>query len=263
MPKLHIYLATLSAAIISPSLLIADPPAGVPPDGLVAKVDALQTSVDDLDAKVDTLQTSVDGLDAKADTLQASIDNLDSEVDALADSVDLILGSMMVPFRTTIGGGLCDSSDVPNTSNPEIHISGSLEDATFVVNSILIQTTTFTEEDRIFGLNSVRINGAFFQTSGERLFNTYSNTAPGAGTVPPGFDLMGLRLRESQNGGDQHEGGVFPTQIVATSDGDSSPDIDIKLFCRSDITDWSVQRISVAGMKQVDDEISVSFIPGD
>jgi len=74
---------------------------------------------------------------------------------------------------------------------------------------------------------------------------------------------MGLRLRESQNGGDQHEGGVFPTQIVATSDGDSFADIDIRLFCRSDITDWSVQRISVAGMKQVDDEISVSFIPGD
>jgi len=181
MVKLDMYLVTLFTAIISPSLLIADPPSDIPPKGLGAEIDALQTSVDGLDAKVDTLQTSVEDLDAKADTLQTSIDNLESEVDALANSVDLILGSMMVPFRTTIGGGLCDSGDVPNTSNPEIHISGSLEDATFVVNSILIQTTSFTEEDRIFGLNSLRINGAFFQTSGERLFNTYSNPSPGAG----------------------------------------------------------------------------------
>lgn len=248
MPKLHISLFTISLAIIAPSLLIAEPPPDTPPAGL--------------GNKIDSLQTSVDALDTKADGLQASIDSLDAKVDVLANSVDLILGSMMVPFRTTISGGLCDSAG-GSTSNPEIHINGNLEGATFVVNSILVQTTTFTEENRIFGLNSVTVDGAFFQTSGEYLFNTYSNTPPGAGIVAPGFDLMGQRLRESQNGGDSHEGGVFPTQITATSDGNNLADIKVRLFCRSDLTDWNVQRISVAGMKQVDDAISASYIPGD
>ena len=246
---------SLAAGLTIPLLAIADDP---PPAGPIADI---SDQLENLDAKVDALQTSVDAVDAKADTIQASVDALDIKVDSVQEKVDLILGSMMVPFRTTIGGGLCDSAGA-GTSNPEIDINGELSGATFVVNSILIQTSSFTELNRIFSVNSVTADGAFFQTSTSRIFDTLANDPPGDGTVAPGFDLMGLRLRESQNGGSPDEGGVFPTQIVATSEDDVD-DINVRFFCRSDTTDWNIARISVAGMKQVDDVISVSYTSGN
>ena len=196
-------------------------------------------------------------LETKVDTLQTTINNLDSKIDNLP--------SAMVPFRTTIAGGLCDSSDFNNsgsTSNPELIIDGDLSGASFVVNSILIQTESFTEEDRIFTVNDVIVDGSKFATSTNRIFNTFGgSTEPPSGQTPPGFDIMGLRLVEVNGLGSEHEGGVFPTQIAATSEDDS--DIKVVFFCRSDITDWNIKRISVSGMKYEDDVITVSFTPGD
>ncbi|PWI33392.1 hypothetical protein DI392_11095 [Vibrio albus] len=55
--------------------------------------------------KVESLQDSVD-------TLQSSIDNLQSTIDSLE-----INGPSMVPFRTTINGGLCDSNAASDGSD--------------------------------------------------------------------------------------------------------------------------------------------------
>lgn len=244
MSRLHVFSVTLIVGLFMPWLAVADPPTTVPPAGPIGDIIG---QLEALDTKVDDLETSVTELDTKVDNLQ--------------NSVDLLLESTMVPFRTTIPGGLCDAPALP-ASNPEIHISGALDSATFIVKSILIQTDGFTELNRIFGLTQVTINGVLFRTSSVRIFDTLFNAAPGAGVVAPGFDLMGLRLRESSNGGDPDEGGIFPTEIVANSDGDGIADVEVKLFCRSDDGNWSVETISVAGMKQIDDVISVSYIPG-
>lgn len=187
------------------------------------------------------------------------LDNISEQMEVLETKIDRVLGSMMVPFRTTIEGGLCDSGTSP-ASNPVINISGELADATFVVNSILIQTEEFTEPNRLFAVNGIRINGLLYETTSELIFDTLSNIPPADGASPPGFDIMGLKLAESPNWGTPGEGGVFPTQIVANST--NSIDIQVQLFCRSDDTDWNISRISVAGMKQVDDVISVSYTPG-
>jgi hypothetical protein len=195
-------------------------------------------------------------LETKVDTLQTSIRNLDSKIDNLP--------AAMVPFRTTIAGGLCDSSVNGNlgiTSNPELIIDGDLSGASFVVNSILIQTESFTEEGRVFTVNNVTVDGLTFETSTNRIFDTYTSANPPSGQTAPGFDIMGLRLVEVNGIGDEHQGGVFPTQIAATSNG--NPDIKVRFFCRSDLTDWNISSISVSGMKYEDDVISVAYTPGD
>lgn len=234
MKKSRFMLCYFFVGLITSFQVVAVPPGGA--------AEALIDQLNDLETKVDTLQTSINNLDSKIDNLPAA----------------------MVPFRTTIPGGLCDSSDMTNpgnTSNPELIIDGDLSGASFVVNSILIQTSSFTEGNRIFTVNEVIVDGNTFSTSTNRIFNTFTNTDPSSGQTPPGFDIMGLRLVEVNGLGSEHEGGVFPTQIAAISNGD--PDIKVKFFCRSDLTDWNISVITVSGMKYEDDVISVSYTPGD
>jgi len=88
--------------------------------------------------------------------------------------------------------------------------------------------------------------------------------APVGGTsVNESADLLGMQVRLtnpddlSDGPNEESPGGAnFPHQIVAANT------IEIKLFCRADDYELSIDRVRVTGWKTLDNEIQVSYILG-
>jgi len=159
-----------------------------------------------------------------------------------------------VPFRVEIPGGLADSGPSPS-SNPEITIDSS-GTSPFVVTSIIIKRALMNPVDfSYFTVVSVTINGTQFDTRTGNLFGPLGNEYG----VLQSADIMGMPVRQGHdmNSG---PGGNVPQEIVANGAG--SPDIVVRLFCRSDNRAMNIATILVMGWKKPSDTVKVSYRPG-
>ena len=105
-------------------------------------------------------------------------------------------------------------------------------------------------------INSITIDGFKYDTRTGNLVGATDGSA-----VLESADLMGTPVRRSHFSGEMNPGGNFPHQVVAESDGVN--DVRIRLFCRSDIEDFDIAAVAVSGWKRTNENISVSYIPGD
>ena len=191
-------------------------------------------------------------------SIQQGLDVVNQKLDALSAP------SGMVPFTAQAAGGLCDSGPSPS-SNPEILIEGTGSNL-FVVTSVLLKTAPQPsgEEGYTFlTVNGVTIDGTTFDTRTGNLVATVDGFG-----VQESADLMGTPVRITSPSdltaaprSASPSGGNFPHQIVAESTG--SNDIRIRLFCRADTFDLSVDTVRVSGWKSPADSISVTYVPGN
>ncbi len=192
--------------------------------------------------------------------LQQSLDTVNQKLDALSAAPS----SAMVPFTAQTAGGLCDSGPSPS-SNPEIIIEGAGSHL-FVVTSVLIKTApqpSGEEGYKFLTANSVTIDGTLFDTRTGNLVATVDGFG-----VQESADLMGTPVRitppsdlEATPRTASPAGGNFPHQIVADSAG--ANDVRIRLFCRADAFDLSIDTVRVSGWRSPEDSISVTYIPGN
>lgn len=164
--------------------------------------------------------------------------------------------AQVVPFKVVVAGGLCDSAG-SGTSTPEIMIDSDGEEGEFVVTSILMNTTLPgipVTGFRAFSINLVDIDGdRFFTRTGNILGPTDGNG------VYESADIMGMPVRRNGDSDAPTDGGNFPHQIVAQSEGNS--DILIEFFCSTDDDDISIDQVLVAGWKRPADTITVTYTP--
>jgi hypothetical protein len=166
------------------------------------------------------------------------------------------LDGLYVPFKTQINGGICDSAPSPS-SNPQIVIDSD-GSGTFVISSILIKRGPQNPVDFLFlALNGVEINGTFFETRTGNLFDPLF----GEFAVEQAADIMGMPVRRGGNISAPEPGGNVPHQIVA--EGGTVDDVRVRLFCRSDNQDLSIETVVVAGWKKSLDTITVTYVPGN
>jgi len=186
--------------------------------------------------------------------IQAQLATISAQLGQL-EAAAANIGNLYVPFKVEIPGGLCDSGPAPS-SNPQIIIDSDGTDA-FVVTSILIKRAFMNPVDFMFlSVNTVRINGTGFDTRTGNLFGPIG----GEFGVLQSADILGMPVRQTSII-DPTPGGNVPHQIVASGAG--TGDINVQLFCRSDVQDMSLATILVAGWKKPADTISVTYIPGD
>jgi hypothetical protein len=191
--------------------------------------------------------------------LQQGLNTVNQKLDALSAAP----GSM-VPFTAQAPGGLCDSGPSPS-SNPEILIEGTGSNL-FVVTSILVKTAPQPSGEEGYSfltVNSVTIDGTAFDTRTGNLVATVDGFG-----VQESADLMGTPVRITSPSdltasprSASPSGGNFPHQVVADSAG--SNDIRIRLFCRADTFDLSIETVRVSGWKSPADSISVTYVPGN
>lgn len=173
--------------------------------------------------------------------------------------LDAKLDTLVVPFtvRGTVGG-LCNSAAVSFT-NPEIYIDSDGLDGTFVITSIVIKTawpgvpaTGFVQ----FSINEVEIDNELFDTPTGNIMGPTDGTG-----VLESADIMGMPVRRAGASVDPAPtGGNFPHQIVAESAG--ADDIRIRMSCRSDDDDFTIDSVLVSGWKRPADTVTVTFVPG-
>lgn len=197
-------------------------------------------------------------------SIQAQLQALQQGVNAINQKLDAISATSMAPFTVQTAGGLCDSGPSPS-SNPEIVIRGTGSHL-FAVTSVLIKTATQPsgqEGYRFLTVNSVQVDGTLFDTRTGNLVATVDGFG-----VQESADLMGMPVRitppsdlEATPRTASPAGGNFPHQIIA--DGAGSNDVRIRLFCRADTFDLSLDTIRVSGWKSPEDSVSVTYIPGN
>ncbi len=183
---------------------------------------------------------------ASAQPIVNALQALNSKVDAL-----------VVPFKVTIAGGLCDSAG-SGTSVPSIVIDSDGIDGEFVITSILLKTTAPGIPEtgfRDLTLNHITIDGELFDTQTANLMG------PAGGTgVLESADILGTPVRRTSDHEAPPLGGNVPHQVVAESAGAS--DVEVELFCSSTDDDLSFDTILVAGWKRPADTVTVTFNPG-
>jgi hypothetical protein len=198
-------------------------------------------------------------VNANFNAVAAAINDNDTRITASSATSETllaqILANLYVPFKVETLGGICNTAAV-GSANPRIIIDSSGTSGSFVVSSVLVKTSDIPATGfQFLSLNSVTINGTLFDTSTANLTGNAGGTA-----VLESFDLLGAPVRRSSIVADYTPGGNVPHQIVADSAGFN--DVDIQLFCRTDIEDLNIQTVVVAGWKRLDETITVTYVPG-
>ena len=201
--------------------------------------------------KLDAAQTQRNAIAADLDAALTHLDSIGTQLGSLA------VAGGMVPFTTRTPGGICNSANV-GSANPVIRIDSDGDDP-FVVTSVLVKTAQQPSGQQgytFFSVNSVTLNGYPFDT------RTGNLTAPVDGwAVQESADLMGTPIRRGSVSQSGAEGGNFPHQLVAS--GQSNTDISIRMFCRADQWDLSIEAVQVSGWKPPADNVSVVYVPGN
>lgn len=207
------------------------------------------------------LEAQIAALQGSLSTLQSSLASLHTKVDALTATPAPEPG--LIPFAVQASGGICDTGPSPS-SNPQIVIDGS-GNSDFVVTSILVKTATQAggaEGYTYITTNSISIDGTLFDTRTGNLFAEVDGFG-----VNESADLMGMPVRiespfalTSSPRQSSPAGGNFPHQVVANGAGAS--DIVVRLFCRSDVHDLSIDTVRVSGWKVPGTTITVTYQPG-
>lgn len=170
-------------------------------------------------------------------------------------AINAKLDNQYIPYKVEISGGLCDSGP-SGSSNPRIIVDSSGTE-TFVISSILIKRGPQNPVDFTFlSVNELEINGTVFATRTGNLFDPLF----GEFAVPQSADIMGMPVRRGGNISTAEPGGNVPHQIVA--EGATADDVQVRLFCRSDLQDLDIETVVVAGWKRVRDTIAVRYVPG-
>jgi hypothetical protein len=179
-------------------------------------------------------------------------DSIERQLRAISAKLD----DLYVPFKVQIEGGLCDSAAAPS-SNPRIVVDSDGRDP-FVITSILIKRAPQNPVDFLFlAVNEVEINGTTFATRTGNLFDPLF----GEFAVEQSADIMGMPVRRGGNIMAPEPGGNVPHQIVA--EGETTDDVRVRLFCRSDNQDLSLESIVVAGWKKKRHTVTVTYVPGN
>lgn len=166
-----------------------------------------------------------------------------------------IEAAQYAPFKVQIGGGTCNTA-AAGSANPRIIIDGNATTGTFLVTSVLVKTADIPLSGFVaLSLNSIRIDGTSYDTRTPNL----TGSAGGSG-VQESFDILGTPVALSGDLNDHTPGANVPHQIVASSGGSS--DIDIQLFCRSDVDDLDILNVVVSGWKQSSESVTVTYVPG-
>lgn len=253
----HSFFKTLTASSITLCSMCAL--AGNGNNGLPDKFQSIIDRLDDPDFGLEEIKHEIRTIEATVLDPDYGLEEIAAEINSIKDAVDSIGDNGLVPFKVSdTTGGICNTAAV-GSANPEIHIDSDGTSGNFVVTSILIKTggtgvptTGFTA----LSINTVTIDGLKFDTRTGNLVGATDGSA-----VLESADLMGTPVRRSSFSGDKEPGGNFPHQIVAESDGNT--DIKIRLFCRTDDSDLDISAVAVSGWKQTDENISVSYIPGN
>ena len=228
-------------------------------NGLPDKFQSIIDRLDDPDFGLEEIKREIRIIESTVLDPDYGLEEIGAEIDAIKDAVDALDQSgALVPFKVTNTGGICNTAAV-GSANPEIHIESDGTSGNFVVTSILVKTGGTGVPTTGFvalSVNTVTIDGLKFDTRTGNLVGATDGSA-----VLESADLMGMPVRRSHLSGGQEPGGNFPHQIVAESDG--STDIKIRLFCRTDVEDLDIARVAVSGWKQADENISVSYVPGN
>lgn len=161
-----------------------------------------------------------------------------------------------VPFRVQIGGGLCNSAAV-GSANPSITIDGNGPDGTFLINSVLMRTDGIPANGfQFLSTTRLSIDGTAYDVL------TANLAGPGGGSaIQHSFDILGTPVRTTSSVSEYSPGGNFPHEIVANSPGSS--DINIRLFCRTDVENLNILSISVSGWKRPSETVTVTYTPGN
>ena len=201
----------------------------------------------DIQNQLTTISTQLNQLAAMA----AQLESLQQQLAMSAKA-----GDLYVPFKVQVPGGLCDSGPSPS-SNPLIHIDSDGTDP-FVVTSILVRRGFMNPVDFMFlTVGSVQIDGTRFDTRTRNLFGPIG----GEFAVMQAADILGTPVLQTwPPDPEAPTGGNVPHQIIANGTGPG--DISIRLFCRSDNQDMSLDTVLVAGWKKPGDTISVTYVPG-
>jgi hypothetical protein len=175
------------------------------------------------------------------------LDAISAQLDALA---------LYVPFKVQVPAGMCDSAAAPS-SNPKIVIDSDGE-GPFAVNSILVKRGPMNPVDFLFlSLNGVAIDGTFFETRTGNLFDPLF----GEFAVQQSADILGMPVRRGGPISTAQPGGNVPHEIVA--DGEGAEDVVVRLFCRSDERDLTIETVLVAGWKRPGDTVAVTYVPDE
>lgn len=217
-------------------------------------------------ASVTIPNTFVSGTPARAGevnsnfaAVKSAVDDNDSRIMQLEaevlNNINEILLNQYVPFKVEVAGGICNTSAI-GSANPHIYIDSDGDSGTFLVNSILVKTNDVPASGFMYlSLNKITIDGTAYDTITANL----AGNADGAGVLES-FDILGTPVRLTSDLNDHTGGGNVPHQIVA--DSSDAIDINIMLFCRSNVTDMHINSVLVSGWKRVGDVISVTYVAG-